>query len=123
MTTLYFYKGTPFGQWEKQLSYKTAMAGGKAQIETGLRISKMSLEEQAVFYFQQLDCMEAAFCRHSRNGEITRKAIVRVAKELDMSIDKLYATWCIDICSLLIMKKIKDDNMNGIMQMSMSKTR
>jgi hypothetical protein len=123
MTTLYFYKGTPFGQWEKQLSYKTAMAGGKAQIELGLRVTKMSLEEQSAFYFQQLDCMEAGFCRHARNGEITRKTIVKVAKEMDLSVDKLYSIWCINICSLLIMKKIKDDDMNGIMHMSMSKTR
>ena len=118
MTTMYFYKGTPFGQWEKMLSYDDAMAGGRAQIASGLRRANSSIEEQAEFYLQQLDSIEASFCRHAKNGEITRKVLVKVAKEQNMSIDKMYALWCINICSLLILKKLKDDDMNGIMQIS-----
>jgi hypothetical protein len=118
MATLYFYKGTPFGQWEKTLSYENAMTGGKEQIALGLRRSGLSLEQQATEYLQQLDIIEDSFVKYAKGGEITRKVIAKVAKAMDLSIDKLYAMWCINICSLLIMKKLENDNMNGIMTIS-----
>jgi len=121
-TTLYFYKGTPFGGWEKQLDCDMAMLSAKAQLELGVRMS-MTLKEQAAAYLRQLDLMEASMCRHAKMGDVTRKVLVKVAKDMDMSIDKMYAIWCVNICCLLIMKKLENDDMNGIMRMKLQKTR
>jgi hypothetical protein len=122
MTTLYYYKGTPF-VYDCMLSQDNAMQLGKEQIALGLRLSGISLEQQATDYFQQLDIVETCLFKHSKDGMMTNKCKVKVSKELGMSIDKLYGMWCVNICSLLIMKKLKDDDMNGIMSIQMSKRR
>ena len=120
--TLYFYKGTPFA-YECMLSQDNAMKLGKKQIALGLRLSGISLEQQAADYLKQLDTIEACLFKHSKDGMMTNKCKVKVSKELGMSIDKLYDMWCVNICSLLIMNKLKNDDMNGFMSMQMSKKR
>jgi hypothetical protein len=124
MTTIYYYKGTPFS-YDCMLPYEEGMRGGKEQIALGLRLSKLSLEEQAKIYLEQLDLIESCFYKHSlsNGGNITKKVLIKVAKEMDMSIDKLYGVWCLNICSLLIMKKLKNDDMNGTMVIDMTKKR
>jgi hypothetical protein len=101
------------------------MRGGKEQIALGLRLSKLSLEEQAKIYLGQLDMIELYIHKHSlsHGGNITKKVLVKVAKEMNMSIDKLYGLWCLNICSLLIMKKLENDDMNGTMVINMTKKR
>ena len=122
MPTLYFYKGTPF-VYECMLPYDAAMTLGKEQIAGGLRLSNLSLEEQAKDYFQQLDIIESCLFKHSKEGMMTNKCKAKVAKELNMSINKLYGLWCVNICSLLIMKKLVNDDMNGVINIEMSKKR
>jgi hypothetical protein len=124
MTTLYYYKGTPFcNDWT--LPYEEGMKGGKEQIALGLRLSNLSLEEQAKIYLEQLDMIELCIHKHSlsHGGNITKKVIAKVANDMNMSADKLYAVWCLNICSLLIMKKLKNDDMNGTMVINMTKKR
>jgi len=125
MTTLYYYKGTPFDYEESFLPYEEGMKLGKEQIALGLRLSKLSLEEQAKIYLEQLNMIEDSIVKHSlpNGGNITKKVLVKVAKEMNMSVDKLYGLWCVNICSLLIMKKLKNDNMNGTMVINMTKKR
>jgi len=120
--TLYFYKGTAFPS-NFELSQDIAMKMGKEQIAVGLRLSKLSLEEQAKTYLEQLDIIEACIFKHSKDGIMTRKTNYKVSKELNMSLEKAYAMWCVNICSLLVMKKLNNDNMNGFMSMQMSKKR
>jgi hypothetical protein len=124
MTTIYYYKGTPF-MYDCMLPYEAGMKGGKEQIALGLRLSNLSLEEQATIYLAQLDMIENSFVKHSlsHGGNITKKVLVKVAKEMNMSIDKLYGLWCVNICSLLIMKKLENDDMNGTMVIGMNKKR
>ena len=107
---LYFYKGTCWAPLHIPLS--GCMQAGKEQIELGLRISGMSLDEQAKLYFEQLDQIENCLCKHAP-FHMDRKTERRVSKALNMSTDKIYMTWCINICSLLIMKKLQNDDMNG----------
>ena len=118
MTTLYFYKGTAFPNNYFHLPYDKGMLMGKEQIAAGLRMVNLSIEEQSKDYFQQLDIIEQAILKHCKDGLSTKKTLGKVAKELDHSIDSMYALWCVNICSLLIMKKLKNDDMNGLLTMS-----
>jgi hypothetical protein len=108
---LYFYKGTSFSP--VYIPLDKCMEAGKEQIVLGLRLSGMSLEEQAKLYLEQLDTIEACLfecCPEYMN----RKTARRVSVKLNMSIEKIYTMWSVNICSLLIMKKLKNDDMNGI---------
>ena len=121
MATLYFYKGTAFPNTNYHLPCDKAMLLGKEQIVAGMRMSNLSIEEQSKDYFQQLDMMEQAIFKNCKDGFVTKKTLGKVAKELGQSIDTLYAMWCVNICSLLIMKKLENDNMNGPITMYGSK--
>ena len=94
---------------------------GKEQIAAGMRLSNLSIEEQSKDYFQQLDIVEQAIFKHSKGGVSSKKTAGKVAKELDQSIETLYAIWCVNICSLLIMKKLENDDMNGTITVCVSK--
>ena len=94
---------------------------GKEQIVEGMRMSNLSIEEQSKDYFQQLDILEQTIFKHSKGGLTTKKTLGKVAKELGQSIETLYAMWCVNICSLLVMKKLENDDMNGTITLCVAK--
>ena len=121
MATLYFYKGTAFPNTNYHLPCDKAMLLGKEQIVEGMRMSNLSIEEQSKDYFQQLDILERTIFKHSKGGLTTKKTLGKVAKELGQSIETLYAMWCVNICSLLVMKKLENDDMNGTITVCVAK--
>jgi len=108
---LYFYKGTSWSPL--YISQADCMIAGREQIAAGLRLSGMSIEEQAKLYFQQLDTIEQCLC-DCAPVVMNRKTARRVSAKLNMSIEKIYTMWAVNICSLLIMKKLNDDDKNGL---------
>ena len=112
--TLYLYKGTAMPMmW---LNEEDAMKLAKEQLALGLRMSNISLAEQADDYRNQLNIIEDAmnkFCNPS-----SKKGLKKVANSCNQSVKHLYTLWCINICCLLILKAIPDDNMFGIMSMT-----
>lgn len=91
------------------------MALGKEQIANGLRMSGLGLEEQAKDYLEQLNIIEEQLYKYCNPS--SESGYKKVAKIVGMSPDEMYAMWCVNICSLLIMKKIPNDEMNGIVTM------
>ena len=95
------------------LKEQDAMNSAKEQLELGLRMSNISLAEQSDDYKNQLNKIEE--CMYKYCNPSSKKGIKKVAKVLGQSVEDLYTIWCINICCLLILKTISDDNMNGIM--------
>ncbi len=111
--TLYFYKGTAFPITTTSPSSRTVMDNAKEMIALGLRMSNISLDEQAKDYFEQLDIIEDHL--HKYCNPSSKKKLKKVCSLLMKDEDELYATWCLNICALLIMKRINNDEMNGLL--------
>ena len=113
MPTLYFYKGTTMPMFA--LEQKDAFVLAKEQLALGLRMSNISLEDQAKDYFDQLNIIEEAMYKYCNVA--SKEGFKKVSLVLNHSEEEIYSLWCINICCLLILKKIPDDNMNGITQL------
>jgi len=108
--TLYYYKGTTMPQmWLKEDdSYKLS----KEMIVLGLR-DNVSLTEQSQIYFEQLNKIEEAMYKYC--NPTSKEGMNRVSEMLNESEEKIYTTWCLNICALLIMKVLPNDEMNGLL--------
>ena len=116
--TLYFYKGTvmPMGSFPQEFAFKQA----KKMLADGIR-NKISLSDQADLYFRQLDVMEKALWKHCNPVSEAGVKLFSDAMKETLKINSepaLTALWTFNICALLIMKKISDDDMNGVMSMN-----
>ncbi len=114
-SVLFFYKGTAHPRmvdapdWEN-----TMMKQANNMILCGLR-NGVSLEEQKKDYKEQMDMMEQTLCDTAQDKMMDEDILNRSANQLEISVDRFYSTWCLNICALLKMNVIKDDNNNGIM--------
>tara|TARA_R110002020_G_scaffold109601_1_gene253553 strand:- start:167 stop:481 length:315 start_codon:yes stop_codon:yes gene_type:complete len=99
---------------QMMLDEADAMKLAKEQLELGIRMSGMSLMEQKKDYLEQLEKIEDVMNKYC-NGVEAKKGMKKVSKILNHPIDHIYALWCINICCLLILKAIPDDDKNGIM--------
>ena len=78
----------------------------------------VTLDEQKKDYFEQLDLIEKVLCATSNKGRIDEKTVKKACKLMKKDEDSVYIIWCLNICALLKLKAIKDDNMNGIVSFS-----
>jgi len=106
--TAYYYKGTAFPLCYTNPTVEKIMEHAHNMIETGIQHGD-SLKQQKQTYLTQLDMIESSLCKH--NGELTK-----LVKDIGQTEDELYAVWQLDICALLIMKVIKEDDDNGTME-------
>ena len=106
--TAYYYKGTCFPLCYTNPTVEKIMEHAHNMIETGI-LHGDSLKQQKQTYLTQLDMIESSLCKH--NGELTK-----LVKDIGQTEDELYAVWQLDICALLIMKVIKEDDDNGTME-------
>ena len=74
-----------------------------------------SIEKQKIYYKEQLDYWEKTIYEQASGGEITEDVLERVSNILKISKDSFYNMWCLNICALLKLKVINDDNNNGIL--------
>ena len=107
--TLYFYKGTTFPYM--YIKEEEGMKWGKEQILRGQQ-ENISLKEQADLYRNQLDFIEDAMCKFC--NPTSERGLKKLAKKLKKDVHHLYAIWSMNICSLLILKGIPDDDKFGI---------
>ena len=113
---LFFYKGTAFPQVVDAPNLEAEMMKNATEmIVLGLKHG-VSMEQQKKDYKEQLDLMEQRLCDEARNKIMDEGVIDRAMVSLGIeSRDYFYSTWCLNICALLKMKVIKDDNENGIL--------
>ena len=106
---LYFYKGTAWPQYPT-LPVKEAMEIGKQMLVLGLK-NGLSLEAQAEIYKSQLDIIEGTMVKYA--NPTTEKGMNKVASIINRDLDFIGAIWIANVCALLHLKKIQNDNMNG----------
>jgi phage regulator Rha-like protein len=113
---LFFYKGTSHPQVVDAPDVEEyIMKKANEMILLGMRHG-VSMKQQKADYIEQLDMMEHALFTAANGGLLTKKAILKAAESVGQTADKFYYWWCLDICALIKMKAIKDDNENGIMR-------
>ena len=117
-SALFFYKGTAFPTLiHTPTPVKDMRERANEMIILGMKHG-VTLDEQKKDYFEQLDLIEKTLCETSKQGRIDEKTIKNACKLLGEDKDRVYITWCLNICALLKLKAIKDDNMNGIVGFS-----
>jgi hypothetical protein len=62
-----------------------------------------------------MDLMEQTLCNTAQGKMMDEDILNRSANKLEISVNRFHSLWCLDICALLKLKVIKDDNNNGIM--------
>ena len=110
MNTTYFYKGTCFPLCIKNITIKDVLKNSKDMLKMGL-ITNVSLEEQAQDYFKQLDIIENALFKYCNPS--SKKGLKKVCNILNKSDIELFTLWSLNICALLHLKKLNDDDLNG----------
>ena len=114
-SVLFFYNGTAFPQMVDAPDLEEKMIkNANEMIVLGLKHG-VSLEEQKNDYKEQLDLMEQTLCDTAQGKMMDADTIDRAAKKMCISIDTFYSMWCLNICALLKMKVIKNDNDNGML--------
>ena len=112
--TLYFYNGTCFPV-SSDCPHEQMMEKAKEMIVLGMRHG-VSMEEQKKDYKEQMDLMEKTLYDEARGKMIDELIIKRTMRKLGISkIEFFHSTWCLNICALLKMKVIENDENNGIM--------
>ena len=106
---LYFYKGTAWPQYPS-LPVKEAMEKGKQMLVLGLK-NGLSLEAQVEIYKSQLDFIEGTMVKYA--NPTTEKGMNKVASIINKDLDSIGYLWVANVCALLHLKKIQNDNMNG----------
>jgi len=113
---LFFYKGTSHPQViDAPDAEEHFMKQANEMILLGMR-QGVSMKQQKADYIEQLDIMERALFNVSNGELLTKKAILKAAEIVGQTADKFYCLWCLNICALIKMKVLKDDNENGIMR-------
>lgn len=116
-TILFYYKGTVFPINTDSDKKEMIMNDADDMIALGIRTG-VSIEEQKDDYLKQLDLIEKAFNDtaekdKSINVESAEKAIIMLGFK---SLNHCLAIWRLNICALLKMKAIPNDNNNGILE-------
>ncbi len=118
--THFYYKGTTFPQYlEGENIAEDMKKYANEMIVEGLR-NNVSLEEQKKDYKEQLDMIEGVMCEIIGNKSTQKKKECEkycneIAEYLEQDIDDINSLWMLNICALLKLKVIEDDNMNGIL--------
>ena len=110
--TLYFYKGTAFPVIYYGLQVKSVMENAHEMIVKFLK-DNVSLKEQVEIYKNQLDHIEGLMVKYA--NPTTDKGMKKVASIMGKDIDWIGAVWCVNVCALLKLKAIENDNMNGLL--------
>ena len=115
-SVLFFYNGTAFPQVVdapdlEQMFHKNA----NEMILRGIR-DGFSIEQQKKEYKKQLDLMDQTLCDTAQGKMMDDTSIDRAWVRLGLKDrQQFYRLWCLNICALLKMKVIKNDNENGVL--------
>jgi len=113
---MFFYKGTAHPQVIDAPDVEEyLMKQANEMILLGMR-QGVSMKQQKADYIEQLDMMEQALVKAANGKPLNKKTILKAAEIVGQTADKFYYWWCLDICALIKMKVLKNDNMNGIMR-------
>ena len=120
--TLFYYKGTAFPIiLEDENIAECMMYNANEMITMGLRYN-VSLTQQKKDYKEQLDLIEGKMFEIIGNKSVSNKKELNkylkiIAEHLGVrNKNSLQSLWTLNICALLKLKVIENDNMNGILK-------
>jgi hypothetical protein len=113
---MFFYKGTAHPQVIDAPDVEESfMTQANEMIILGMR-QGVSMKQQKTDYIEQLDIMEQALFKAANGKPLNKKTILKAAAAVGQTADEFYCLWCLNICALIKMKVLKDDNENGIVR-------
>ena len=114
-TTLYYFNGTTFPAVIKTNTEEYTFKMAKEMIKAALK-DRLSKEEQIQAYMNQLIMLEKLLYQHC--NPYTKNGMDVICRTLDMNEKKVMCWWNVDVCALLLLGAIKNDNNNGILNIS-----
>jgi len=91
------------------------MENAKEMIVLGMKHG-VSMEQQKKDYKDQMDLMEKTLFDEAKGKMMDKHIIKRAMRKLGISdIEYFCSTWCLNICALLKMKVIENDENNGML--------
>jgi len=109
---LYFYKGSAWPIVYYGIPVKKFMEQAHKIIVSFLK-DNISLKEQVEIYKNQLDYIEGLMVKYA--NPTTDKGMKKVASIAEQDLDTIGELWCTNVCALLKLNEIKNDDMNGIL--------
>ena len=85
---------------------------GRKQLRTGVEAG-YSLTNQAGYILKQLEQIEEALFTFANPSSV--EGLEAVSKLFNTTVEEIYSLWVMNVCALLILKKIKNDENNGIL--------
>jgi hypothetical protein len=115
-SVLFFYKGTAFPQIVDIPNLVEKMTkSSNDMIIRGIK-NGFTIEQQKKDYKEQLDLWEQTLCVEAKGMEMDDDSIDRAMVSMGFDNRQMfYSMWCLNICALLKMKVINNDNENGIL--------
>ncbi len=117
--TLFFYKGSCFPiSDDTENLVETMMGFANKMIVAGLRAG-VGIEEQKTDYKNQMDAMEQAIFDNTKDARVDYDTLDKAMESLKVKglvfedIDAFYRMWSLNVCALLKMNVINNDNDNG----------
>jgi hypothetical protein len=113
---LFYYKGTTYPLLIDAPNLQETMFNQAHEMIVRSLKDGLSLEQQKKHYKENLDLWEQTLCDEAKEELINEAVINRAIVKLGFS-DRHYfmALWCLNICALLKLKVIKNDNNNGVL--------
>ena len=113
--TLYFWKGSTFPVFMKGDHYNYFNNSSIKMIKDGIK-NGYSKEQQIVNYKKDLDIIEKQLLKHC--NPYNKQGMKNLCQELGQIEAKISIMWCLNICALLNLNAIPNDNNNGILHLS-----
>ena len=116
-TTFYFYKGTCFPMHMQGDDGTETTETANEMIKNGLLMG-LTLKSQIIIYKEQLDIIENCLIKHRQIfNKNQKKGKQLIEKQLEQDWDEIYHLWLLNICALLKLKAIPNDEQNGLLIM------
>ena len=113
--TLYYFNGSTFPTFNVDDTFDNFSKNSVKMIINGLE-NGVSKEEQIQDYKNQLTMIEELLYRHC--NPYTKKGMQIMCRKLDQKEEKLYMIWCLNICALLNLNALANDNDNGVLHLT-----
>ena len=112
---LFYWKGTAFPQCIMDSDVEYFLKNGEEMVKNGLMFGE-DINTQIQDYTCQLDMIEELICKYC--NPVTKQGLDHISRETGEDIDHLNVLWALNICALLHLGVIENDNLNGYMVLS-----
>jgi hypothetical protein len=114
----FFFEGTSMIVVHKGVPNAKVLIFQLAHNMISNHLSSISKEEQIEIYKAQLNEFKQAFEDEAVGGPLTEEIIKKVSLKLLSDENKLKIKWCLNVCALIILNAIEDDENNGYLEIT-----